>query len=231
MSEPEAPTPAASLIGLDLGKRHDWTALAVVQKHIQPAPLVDGETVPRMQGVYDVPFLDRVQGVSYELIADRVAGLKRRPEHESSVLVIDETGVGTAVGDMLEARKLKPHRVTITGGNTATHDGLIHHVPKRDLATTVAILLESRRLRIAEALPLAKVLTTELENFQVKINIATGHDSYGAAEDWREGNHDDLVLAVALAVWMGERIRITRPVAAPSLYQESTWNAGGNQRW
>jgi hypothetical protein len=37
---------------------------------------------------------------------------------------------------------------------------------------------------------------------EVKINIATGHDSY---EAWREGDHDDLVLAVALACWTGER--------------------------
>ena len=30
---------------------------------------------------------------------------------------------------------------------------------------------------------------------------AAGHDSYGA---WREKAHDDLVLAVAMAVWVGE---------------------------
>jgi soluble P-type ATPase len=35
----------------------------------------------------------------------------------------------------------------------------------------------------------------ELQNFRVKINIATGHDSY---EAWRENEHDDIVLAVAL---------------------------------
>jgi hypothetical protein len=36
----------------------------------------------------------------------------------------------------------------------------------------------------------------------VKINISTAHDSY---EAWREGDHDDLVLSVALARWAGER--------------------------
>ena len=30
-----------------------------------------------------------------------------------------------------------------------------------------------------------------------------GHDAYGAGADWREGNRDDLVLA--LAGWWGER--------------------------
>jgi len=46
------------------------------------------------------------------------------------------------------------------------------------------------------------VLTRELLNFQVKINDLA-HDSYGA---WREGTHDDLVLAVALACWAAEQI-------------------------
>ena len=35
----------------------------------------------------------------------------------------------------------------------------------------------------------------------MKIDPITAHDSYGA---WREGQHDDLVLAVALAVWFAE---------------------------
>jgi hypothetical protein len=39
-------------------------------------------------------------------------------------------------------------------------------------------------------------------NFKLKINITTGHDSY---EAWREGEHDDLVLAAALAVWAADK--------------------------
>jgi hypothetical protein len=35
----------------------------------------------------------------------------------------------------------------------------------------------------------------------MKIDLTTGHDSYG---QWREGQHDDLVLAVALATWWAE---------------------------
>ena len=46
------------------------------------------------------------------------------------------------------------------------------------------------------------VLVKELLNFRVKINISTAHDSY---EAWREGDHDDLVLSVALSCWAGER--------------------------
>ena len=48
------------------------------------------------------------------------------------------------------------------------------------------------------------MLKEELLNFKMKINVATGHDSY---EAWREGEHDDLVLAAALAVWAADRKR------------------------
>ncbi len=65
------------------------------------------------------------------------------------------------------------------------------------------MLLQSERLKIAKALPEALVLQEGLLNFQVKITDAA-NDSYGA---WREGSHDDLVLAVAVAAWFGEWYR------------------------
>jgi hypothetical protein len=52
------------------------------------------------------------------------------------------------------------------------------------------------------------VLTGELETFQVKITAAA-NDVYGT---WREGTHDDMVLATALAAWYGCR---PRPIACP----------------
>jgi hypothetical protein len=63
-------------------------------------------------------------------------------------------------------------------------------------------LMQNKQLKIAQEMPLAETLRKELLNFKVKINIATGHDSY---EAWREGDHDDLVLAVAMPCWCGER--------------------------
>jgi hypothetical protein len=45
-------------------------------------------------------------------------------------------------------------------------------------------------------------LQTELGHFELKISQA-GHDSYGA---WREGTHDDLVLALAVALWYAQLI-------------------------
>jgi hypothetical protein len=46
-------------------------------------------------------------------------------------------------------------------------------------------------------------LVQELLTFRVRIDSATGRDSYAA---WRESAHDDLVLALAVAVWWAERV-------------------------
>src|SRR5262249_44300270 len=48
---------------------------------------------------------------------------------------------------------------------------------------------------------LRDVVTRELQNFTVKIKLSTTNETF---EAWRERDHDDLVLAVALAAWVAE---------------------------
>ncbi len=133
-------------------------------------------------------------------VVDRPVG----ETHVAQRLIVDATGVGRPVVDRLRRERLPGTLldVTITGGDTATHQGSSWRVPKRELVSVAQVLLQSGRLKIAEALPDTAVLTRERLNFQVKINDLA-HDSYGA---WREGTHDDLVLAVALACWAAEQI-------------------------
>ena len=100
---------------------------------------------------------------------------------------------------------LKP--IQITGGDQVTREGGVTRVPKRDLVSAAQVALQTGRLKIASDLKDAQTLVRELENFQMKISLDTGHDSYGS---WREGAHDDLVLAVALALWCGTRPAILR---------------------
>ena len=64
----------------------------------------------------------------------------------------------------------------------------------------------------ARGMRLVPELVKELENFKVKVNIQTAHDSY---EAWRESDHDDLVLALALACWWAEQRRGLRVTARP----------------
>src|SRR5262249_1510741 len=69
--------------------------------------------------------------------------------------------------------------------------------------------MQGRRLQIARSLPDAAALVRELRQFQVKITAAAPETCGG----WRDGQHDDLVLAVALACWWSER---TPPFEAPT---------------
>ena len=54
---------------------------------------------------------------------------------------------------------------------------------------------------MSASLPVAETLRKELLTFRVKIDPRTAHDSYS---HWREGDHDDLVLATAMACWFRE---------------------------
>jgi hypothetical protein len=96
--------------------------------------------------------------------------------------------------------------VTITGGDQARRDIFAPGLwgwwaPKRELVAQVQRLLQTGRLLIVPTLGQAETLKRELLHFQVRVSLAA-HETFGA---WREGQHDDLVLAVALACWLGEK--------------------------
>lgn len=197
------PQPEELFIGVDLGQARDWTAFVLASRTKTP------------QGnAFAVDHLERWRELKYtkivELVRDRVTALNVWPPQGGPkpriTVAVDFTGPGRPVADMFAAADLGAtlELITITGGDNATRgEAGDWRVPKRDLAAVVQIALQDGRLKFANALPLTETLVQELQNFRVKISLS-GHDSYGAGADWRDGNHDDLVLATALAVWAGE---------------------------
>lgn len=201
------------LVGVDLGQANDHTAVAVIDK-----------TGDGSDATYAVRHLERFQvGMLYPAQVERISELFKASEavegepaftvSENRMvftgppavdLVVDQTGVGRPVVDMLRDADLPVKAVTITGGDEVSQNGDEYRVPKRELVSSVQVLLQSGRLKIARALPHARILTDELLGFRISIN-ARGHDSYGNdVGEWRQAQHDDLVLAVALAAWYGE---------------------------
>ncbi len=165
---------------------------------------------------YDVVHLERLPiGTPYPRVVAALRALLGRPqlqgapdaERKPPVLVVDATGVGRPIVDALREDRLAPIAITITGADTVSFGAGTWRVPKRDLVGLLAVLLQNESLRIAEGLTYARQLADELLRFKVKINPDTAHDSYGA---WRDGEHDDLVLAAAIAAWWGNR-RSTSP--------------------
>ena len=159
----------------------------------------------------DVPqVVDRAETALQQMAAQRVF---REPGHVCEAaditLVVDATGVGAGVVDLLSAAGLAPVRLIISGGASVNRlDRGGFSVPKTDLVAAVQLLLEGRRLQIAEDLPHAETLARELQNFKYDYT-ATGHMRFGAGGDeliWRgEGAHNDLVLALAVTAWQAER--------------------------
>jgi hypothetical protein len=205
-------------VGVDLSSRQDYTAISILEEPVwtggwaSPADLTQTQVEQALSANYyhgrpkDVPLslrhLERLPlGTSYPKVVERVASLMASAPLSTNrcALVVDATGVGTAVVDALVEAGLYPMAVTIHGGDTVTPDGSGgFRVPKRDLVSAVQVLLQSGRLKIAANLPETETLERELLNFRMKIDPKTAHDSYS---HWREGDHDDLVLATAIALW------------------------------
>jgi hypothetical protein len=190
------------LVGLDLGQKGDYTAIAVVEHWMEFRHGVDLVTYQRMQAErLDVRHLDRIPlGTSYTAIVERVSDMMRSAElRKRSVLLVDATGVGAPVVDMLRRAPLDSPvmGVTITGGNHAVRRRDGWRVPKRDLVTCLQVALEEGMLRMPAELAMGRELAGELTGMRVRFT-GRGHDTYGAG---RSGSHDDLVLALGLACW------------------------------
>jgi hypothetical protein len=200
-------------IGLDLGRQSDPSALALLKwPRYQLPRLGRGEAPPNIQPSYEVPTLHRWPlQTPYVTIAREVASFMRKPPlaGEYCLLVVDATGVGSPVCEMLGQEIANSGaginagmvRVTITAGSAITQVGEgAFNVAKKQLVSTLQVLLGSQRLKVAADHPEAKTLMRELGTFTVKVTSAANE----TFESWRERDHDDLVLAVALAAWGAE---------------------------
>ena len=187
--------------GLDLGQAQDFTALAVLEQTKLPDPEKKGQLVRH----YAVRHLERFPlGTAYTAVCTRLVTIYAAAPLARTTLAVDQTGVGRPVLDMLRrstiSASIRP--ITITGGHKATpNEGGGYLVPKKELVSVLQVMLQARRIKVAPTLPEAATLVRELTTFQVKITPAA-NEVFGA---WREGQHDDLVLAVAIAVWQADR--------------------------
>src|SRR5918995_1113460 len=171
----------AYFVGLDLGQSADFTALAVVQtayersergalvkrlhlRHLERYPLRTPYTTIA-DGVVAVMRSEALNTDEYDPKRHRIA----KPKVE---LLVDKTGVGRGVTDILKERGLRFTGIVIHGGETTHNTDGSYHVPKKDLVAALEVPFDKGTLKIAEGLEL-----------------------------WRDSDHDDLVLAVAMACW------------------------------
>ena len=201
--------------GLDLGQKQDPTALAVVE-WAEYAGAWDAVAYGfRTETSLSLRHLERVPlGTPYPEVVYRVGCTMRSRQlacAERRHLVVDGTGVGPAVVDLLHQEDLQSRLwpVTITGGDRERYADGYYRVPKRDLIVGLQVLMQQGGLQIAEGMKEGATLVKEMAEMRVKVS-GSGKEQFGA---WRSGEHDDLVLAVALACWAVRRVapRVWRP--------------------
>jgi phage FluMu gp28-like protein len=181
-------------VGLDLGQRQDFSAVAVVEREEQRNM--------RVRHLERLPL-----GTPYARVVSRVGEIMRHPAlAQASRLVVDATGVGAPVVEMLRAFRpaFRVTAVTITAGEHANGRGEEWHVPKKDLMAGLQVLLENGQLKIPRKLLEAGALVRELTD--IRLNPRSGGHVAMGAEGY--GEHDDLALAVALACWRARRLEI-----------------------
>lgn len=198
-------------VGVDIGQSPHPSALAVLKRveELRPKDSPPGTVawerepqliVSKYQGVL---LKDYPLGTKYNTVVQDCKKLMRNPElTRRSVLIVDATGVGKPVIEMMRLNRLAPIGITFTGGKSVNQHPLGYTVPKRDLVTTVQVLFQTGRIELPGKLPETDKLLDQLQRLTMLIN-KLGHDQYGL--DQEEGDHYDLFFALALAAWFAER--------------------------
>jgi hypothetical protein len=202
----EPPAAPRFVVGLDLGKLQDFTALCLLEWE------VPGRRPLGWRPQYACTLLRRwpLQTPYLDIIGQVAKFLTHPPLSQAlPVLVVDSTGVGEAVTELCRSELGKAVKggglvgVTITAGSAVTYHGPGRwHVAKKQLVSVLQVVLGQGRLKVAPDLPECATLLRELGTFTVKVT-ESANESF---ESWREKDKDDLVLAVALACWAAERL-------------------------
>lgn len=176
---------------ISLGQTHDRAALALcecVEVSNEPGCLIRG--LKRWDA-----------GASYPAICEDVGKLLKSGGLTTAPLIVDITMAGLPIGRLFEKAINRTFYATITGGDAEIKDESIsnaYRVPKRLLVSTVQMLLQTERLKIAPGMGEAENLIRDLSSFRL-------NKSESAAEAtsllWRESAQDDLVFAVSISCW------------------------------
>ncbi len=188
---------ATIMIGCDIGQKHDPTAIVVVELCRRPT----GRTftilgadrirrvVPATEAASEVRHMERlILGTGYPAVAERVAAVvagvnARYPTgHVQTTLIVDATGVGQPVVDILR-QALRGARVRLSAA-TFTHGDRLDGKPgdaeirvgKAFLVSRLQALMQTDRIALPAQHPEAAAMARELADYEIKVDDnAHGH--------------------------------------------------------
>ncbi len=184
-------------IGIDIGKRHDPSAIVV-------AVAESRENITH----YMIPFLTRLAldksypdqvGEMVSICRSAAKQFRKGGGTKSPAIMVDVTGVGDAVVDMLDP-ELKNvgvlHPCRFAGGDQLTRNHRDFRIGKDHFISRLQVLSEAKVIHLPGQLAEAKQLSQEMLDFDIDVDETSGKATYGAI---RPGTHDDMVTALGLA--------------------------------
>lgn len=193
---PPARDPGMTIVrvGCDVGQRQDFSAVVVCEQEMrQELPHYLVRSIERLPlGTPYPAVVGRIECVMQNL--EQRAWPGRGPRLFTVELVLDATGVGLPIADMLRERGLDPKLCIFTGSDKLTVQprGVVS-IGKGWLVSRMQVLLQSQRLHLPRTVE-AAALARELMDYRIDVSDA-GHASFNA----KAGAHDDLVIALGLS--------------------------------
>lgn len=182
------------ILSLDPAQVRDWSAISAINMHLAGK---------RFE--YDLTAMGRKQGLPYDQIVDwAVETYKNKAFWEGGQpphFILDSTGVGVAVRDMIAVRGVRLKAITITSGESITRAGPLIHVGKARLIGKFLGAFDAGKVRVNPALPMWPKLEREMLAFRAEIS-AQGRAKFEA----EPGENDDMLFSLAQGVWFGEEI-------------------------
>jgi hypothetical protein len=191
--------------GLDLGQAHDSSALVILAADTFVArernPL---DMSPVRHTVWTVVAAERFAlGTPYpDIVYDVSWRFSRSPLSGASTLVLDATGVGAAVWDLFSQQRLPVELsgVVLGAGRAESSSGGKAVVPKLELVDGVRVAMEAGQLFFAAGAAGVDLLIDELSQLE-----ASFRESGSVMVEARAGAHDDLAIALMLALWAARK--------------------------
>ena len=181
-------------IGVDLGQRHDPTALVVAEVFASDTWGAETRFVVREFG--RLP-LGTAYPKVYTTIAAVLRGVRARG-CERPHLYVDATGAVPAVDALrvvLRDIQCSLTAVTFTYGDRYVLSQGTASLGKAFLVSRLQVLFQTDRVELPQSKPEAAAMVRELQDYEIRID-PNANEQYGA---FSTGAHDDLVTALGLA--------------------------------
>lgn len=163
-------------------------------------------TPGKAENIYRLVSLKRKQKLPYpEIVAwSRRVYLNPKFQRGAGIseprFVIDAGGVGRAILDMLTAEYVKAIPIQLTGGEAESCVGGTYHVSKSFVVGKFLAAWDAGRVQVPSTASFLPILENELRAFRGAMT-AQGRAKFEA----EQGEHDDLVMALAQAIWYFEQ--------------------------